>query len=91
MGSSQAHSIAKKRKSPEGGLGIERRASPFDRRHQQNDLTPSSSPASSEASARLTGSTSVNTYNGVLDADEAGFIFCRVVSSSEIAKQIARH
>jgi hypothetical protein len=68
----------RKRKSPDGGLEYERRSSPFDR--LQESRTPSVSRSPSVSSAARVTSPASEIYNGVLDADEYGRIFCRQVS-----------
>ncbi|KAF2855978.1 SET domain-containing protein [Plenodomus tracheiphilus IPT5] len=64
----------KKRKRPEDGLDVECRPSPIDRLQDDNSRATSISRSSSVAPA---ASTSVETYNGVLDTNEAGFLYCR--------------
>jgi hypothetical protein len=77
----QPSAPSRKRKSPDSGLEVERRPSPFDRRLQQDSRTPSASRSSSVSSSiPSTSSTSPDVYNGVLDEDDDGFIFCRPVS-----------
>lgn len=80
---SELSQISRKRKSPETGLDTERRPSPFNRRlNQEDNLTPSASRSSSISAASVTPSASsaIDVYNGVLDADDNAFIFCRPVS-----------
>jgi histone-lysine N-methyltransferase SUV39H len=78
--SSQAQAKLGKRKSPDGGLEIERRSSPFDRRLHKENCTTSISRSSSVSSTTPSTSADINVYNGVLDADENGFIFCHSAS-----------
>ncbi|KAF2832842.1 SET domain-containing protein [Ophiobolus disseminans] len=68
-----------KRKTPDTTDVPERRASPFDR--LRNNRTPSASRSSSVSSA---APTTIDVYNGVLDADDDGFIFCRPFSGTDI-------
>lgn len=75
----------RKRKSPGTSLDSERRPSPFDRRLQQNadGRTPSLSRSPSVSSSAEVAAISLPTvYNGILDSDEHGFVFCRPVSVS---------
>ncbi|CAO2650310.1 Nn.00g016020.m01.CDS01 [Neocucurbitaria sp. VM-36] len=73
----QAQIFSKKRKSPDSGTEHERQPSPLARLLQQDSRTPSASRSSSVSSAALSISPTVDTYNGVLDADKNGFIYCR--------------
>ncbi|RAR07036.1 SET domain-containing protein [Stemphylium lycopersici] len=77
---------AKKRKSPDAGMEHESRASPFDRHLYQESRTPSISRSSSVSSAPspAASASSADIYNGVLNADKHGFIFCRQASESDI-------
>ncbi|KAL5393231.1 hypothetical protein DPSP01_000063 [Paraphaeosphaeria sporulosa] len=82
-----AKAPSKKRKSPDLGLEHERRASPYDRRLRLESRTRSASrsPSNSSVSTGPTSGATVNVYNGVLDTDENGFIFCRSAHSHGIA------
>ncbi|KAF2029402.1 SET domain-containing protein [Setomelanomma holmii] len=71
----------RKRKSPDTASDFERRASPFDRL-QLDSRAPSASRSSSVSSIPPTTD---DTYNGVLDTNEHGFIFCRPFSGKDIA------
>lgn len=84
---------SRKRKSPEAVLDVERRPSPFDRRLQQNSRTPSASRSSSVSSSiQPPPHTSTDVYNGVIDKDEDGFMFCRPVSATMLfAKSLLTH
>ncbi|KAH6615007.1 hypothetical protein C7974DRAFT_57357 [Boeremia exigua] len=78
--------LSKKRKSPDAGVEIERRPSPHDRRLQQDTVMPSTSRSSSASSSRPPPQAlSYDVYNGILDADEHGFMFCRSASGPNIA------
>ncbi|KAI4687847.1 uncharacterized protein J4E88_003440 [Alternaria novae-zelandiae] len=74
---------SRKRKSPDGGSSCERRSSPFDRRLQES-RTPSASRSSSVSSAATVTSQASDIYNGVLDADEYGHVFCRQAAGHDI-------
>ncbi|KAF2631938.1 SET domain-containing protein [Macroventuria anomochaeta] len=77
---------SKKRKSSEEDLETKRRLSPFDRRLQHDSRTPSASRSSSVFSnVPPASSTSPDVYNGVLDVDEHGFVFCRPASGPDVA------
>ncbi|KAL5415397.1 hypothetical protein PMIN06_000330 [Paraphaeosphaeria minitans] len=78
---------SKKRKSPNIGLENERRASPYDRRHGLESRTPSAtrSRTISSLSTAPTSDATANVYNGVMDTDENGFIFCRSAHGQGIA------
>ncbi|KAF1936559.1 SET domain-containing protein [Clathrospora elynae] len=82
----QASSQIRKRKNPDSGLEVERRASPFDRRLQTGSRTPSASRSSSVSSAAPSTSSPIDIYNGVLDADEHHAIFCRNSTGADIAR-----
>ncbi|XP_014559391.1 hypothetical protein COCVIDRAFT_35422 [Bipolaris victoriae FI3] len=76
----------KKRKTPDSGLEDERRSSPFDPRlyqAQHGGQTPSfsQSPTSTPPPP-----SPPDVYNGVLDADEHGYIFCRTSTRPDIPK-----
>lgn len=71
--------MSKKRKSPDVGFDHNPRASPYDRRLNLGSSTPSVSRSPSVSSIVSTASEVV--YNGILDEDENGFIFCHNVSS----------
>ncbi|KAH7095501.1 hypothetical protein FB567DRAFT_512719 [Paraphoma chrysanthemicola] len=71
--------ITKKRKSPDTSSDFDRRGSPFERL-QQNSRTPSASRSSSVSSDLPV----INVYNGIIDADDNGFIFCRPLSGADI-------
>ncbi|KAF9696159.1 hypothetical protein EKO04_006093 [Ascochyta lentis] len=83
--SSQNLVSSRKRKSPESGLDSERRASPFDRHLQQDGRTPSASRSPSVSLGLPTPYASPDIYNGVLDVDENGFIYCRPASGPDVA------
>ncbi|KAH7385763.1 hypothetical protein BKA66DRAFT_74980 [Pyrenochaeta sp. MPI-SDFR-AT-0127] len=83
--SSSAQAITKKRKSPETGLDVERRLSPFDRRLLEDGGTPTSSRSSSvSTTAPSTHISALGSYNGVLDTDQNGFIFCRPDPNADV-------
>lgn len=71
----------RKRKSPDSSSGHESRASPFDRRFQES-RTPSVSRSSPLSPSPPVSSHDV--YNGVLDADEHGFVYCRSAAGADI-------
>ncbi|KAI8941392.1 hypothetical protein NX059_002615 [Plenodomus lindquistii] len=77
---------SKKRKAPDDTTSddVERRLSPFDRLHGDKSRTPSLSRSSSAAPAAA--SPLVDTYNGVLDTNEAGFFYCRHDSTAATAQ-----
>jgi len=85
---SQNEAPSRKRKNSDVVWETERRPSPFDRQLQQDSRTPSISRSPSASSAPTPVSTSPNTYNGVLDVDEHGFVFCRHVSAALVQKSI---
>jgi histone-lysine N-methyltransferase SUV39H len=68
--------LSRKRKSPDTAADYEQRPSPFERNFRGDSRNPSASRSSSTSSAALT---TVDVYNGVLDANENGYIFCRPV------------
>ena len=76
--------LPRKRKIPEISSDIDRRASPFERRLQQKQdgQTPSVSRSPSVSSSVTAAPSYPEAYNGILDSDEHGFIFCRPVSAS---------
>jgi hypothetical protein len=73
---------SRKRKSPGTGAAIERRAPPFDQRLQQKQdgRTPSVSRSPSVSSSGEATSSSSEAYNGTLELDDDGFVFCQPVS-----------
>ncbi|KAH6860717.1 hypothetical protein BKA58DRAFT_443497 [Alternaria rosae] len=81
--STSATQVSRKRKSPSEGSSYDRRSSPFDRRLQESH-TPSLSRSSSVSSAATITSSVSDIYNGVLDANQYGYIFCRQVSGHDI-------
>jgi len=75
----QQTKTSRKRKSPNEESEHDRRSSPFDRRLQEH-RTPSASRSPSLPCVDTSTSPTIDIYNGVLDADEYGHIFCRKVS-----------
>ncbi|RMZ69069.1 set domain-containing [Pyrenophora seminiperda CCB06] len=73
----------RKRKCPDSGVEDQRRSSPFDRRLHQESRTPSRSRSPSVSSTVLPAPP-VDIYNGVLDANEYGYIFCHYASGDDI-------
>lgn len=71
---SQRSAENRKRKASKNELDVEWRHAPFERLQGERGHRSSMSPSLSET---LTASTSADTYNGVLDMNEAGFIYCR--------------
>ncbi|KAJ4380567.1 hypothetical protein N0V86_003926 [Didymella sp. IMI 355093] len=78
---------SRKRKSPDTSSIVERRPSPFDRRLQQRQdgRTPSVSRSSSVSSSVAAAPSSPEVYNGILDSDQHGFVFCRPASGPDVA------
>ncbi|KAL5116747.1 hypothetical protein ACEQ8H_005359 [Pleosporales sp. CAS-2024a] len=74
--------VASKKRKALDDPNSTRRASPFERRLHQNDRTSSASPSPSVASVPSLP----EAYNGVLDADEHGYMFCRPSSGPDIAR-----
>ncbi|KAL1792176.1 hypothetical protein ACET3X_009927 [Alternaria dauci] len=79
----QQTTTIRKRKSPDGELEHERRSSPFERR-LQNGQTPSASRSPSVSCATSSTSPTIDIYNGVLDVNEHGYVFCRKASGRDI-------
>ncbi|KAF1956413.1 SET domain-containing protein [Byssothecium circinans] len=80
---------SKKRKSPDTETETE-----FDRKSALTDPRldlVSRTSTSRSSSVSSTSTTSIDVYNGVLDADENGFIFCRSVFGTGIASIDIRH
>ncbi|OAK98719.1 SET domain-containing protein [Phaeosphaeriaceae sp. SRC1lsM3a] len=69
--------LTKKRKSPEDSEGHERRPSPFNRQNQQ---------ASRSTSVSSDASKTIDVFNGVLDTNEYGLIFCRPHFGSDVSR-----
>lgn len=70
----QSRAGSKKRKNLEDVPDEQRRLSPFDRLQGERSRTSS---ASRSSSVTPTAFTSADIYNGVLDTNEAGFLYCR--------------
>ncbi|KAF2993606.1 hypothetical protein E8E13_001524 [Curvularia kusanoi] len=76
---------SRKRKTPDVGYEIERRPSPFDRQLQQADQTPPTSRSSSVSiNASSTLAPTPDVYNGLLEKDEHGIVFCRPASGPDV-------
>ncbi|KAG9186701.1 histone-lysine N-methyltransferase SUV39H [Alternaria panax] len=80
---SQQTKPSRKRKSPDNDLGHECRSSPFNPQFHDS-RTPSASQSPSVSSVATSTSLAIDVYNGVIDADEYGYVYCRQASGKDV-------
>ncbi|EMD91601.1 hypothetical protein COCHEDRAFT_1224704 [Bipolaris maydis C5] len=91
MGSlEQLQPITKKRKTPDSGLEYERRSSPFDS-HLYHANHGGQTPSFSQSPTATPPPSPPDFYNGVMDVNKHGYIFCRMSTGPDVPPRLDTH